>query len=291
MLVDLVLELDEPFRTTLVRHYFDGDTLADIARRDGIPEGTVRWRHNKAIERLRGRLDARSNGDRRAWIVVLAPVSTPVKIGVTTAVLGGLVANKLVIAAIVAIVGGIVWWKLPSRASTVAAMAAGSSSGAGAESGSTAPNVRAAPARVVKLASPGDRREIRSRIASVRASRGAIATPRPALPESAPELAPSLDKATIREAMHEVVPFLTQCFADALPTLGSDHLEIAAQLSLDGDRDIGTVIDAKQLHDATGKALPSVLDDCLRTTFQMLELPPLEEGDHVDVTYPFVFTK
>jgi hypothetical protein len=45
------------------------------------------------------------------------------------------------------------------------------------------------------------------------------------------------------------------------------------------------------LHDSAGQPLPSTLDDCLRSTFQMLELPPLSEGDHIDVTYPFIFTK
>jgi len=64
MLVELVLALGEPYRSTLLRHYFDGDSFAAIARRDGIPEATVRGRHKQALDQLRRRLDARSAGDR-----------------------------------------------------------------------------------------------------------------------------------------------------------------------------------------------------------------------------------
>jgi hypothetical protein len=35
--------------------------------------------------------------------------------------------------------------------------------------------------------------------------------------------------------------------------------------------------------------LPASFDECLRTTLESLELPPLAEGDTVRVTYPFVF--
>lgn len=72
MLVELVLALADPYRTTLLRRYFDGDSLAAIARRDGILETTVRERHKQALEQLRHRLDARNHGDRRAWLASLA---------------------------------------------------------------------------------------------------------------------------------------------------------------------------------------------------------------------------
>ena len=38
------------------------------------------------------------------------------------------------------------------------------------------------------------------------------------------------------------------------------------------------------------KPLPSELDSCLRDTLQQLELPPLAEGDKIDVTYPLAFS-
>src|SRR5207237_2166006 len=39
-----LVALDEPFRTTIVRRYLDGETAAEIGRALGVPSGTVRWR-------------------------------------------------------------------------------------------------------------------------------------------------------------------------------------------------------------------------------------------------------
>ena len=69
-LAGLVLELEEPFRSTLVQRFFEGRTGAEIARAAGIPEGTVRWRLSEAIARLRCRLDQRLGG-RDAWRALL----------------------------------------------------------------------------------------------------------------------------------------------------------------------------------------------------------------------------
>jgi hypothetical protein len=72
--------------------------------------------------------------------------------------------------------------------------------------------------------------------------------------------------------------------------LAGNQLEIQAHLTLDGDRDAGTIIDAQQLFDQDDQPLPAIFDDCLRSTFQRLQLPPLTEGDRVEVTYPFLFS-
>jgi RNA polymerase sigma-70 factor (ECF subfamily) len=65
-LVDLVLELDEPYRSTVIAHFVEGRTSASIARSLGIPAGTVRKRLWEALSRLRAGLDA-SSGDRHRW--------------------------------------------------------------------------------------------------------------------------------------------------------------------------------------------------------------------------------
>jgi hypothetical protein len=66
LLVDLVLELDEPYRSTVIAHFVEDRTSASIARSLGIPAGTVRKRLWEALSRLRAGLDARS-GDRKRW--------------------------------------------------------------------------------------------------------------------------------------------------------------------------------------------------------------------------------
>lgn len=39
-----LVALDEPFRTTVIRRYLDSESAAEIARAQGVPPGTVRWR-------------------------------------------------------------------------------------------------------------------------------------------------------------------------------------------------------------------------------------------------------
>ena len=69
-----VSALEEPFRQTLILHFYDGVSSADIGRRLGVPAGTVRWRLKEGLDRIRRRLDQRCNGDRRAWVRALVPL-------------------------------------------------------------------------------------------------------------------------------------------------------------------------------------------------------------------------
>ncbi|MFT3697481.1 MAG: sigma-70 family RNA polymerase sigma factor [Kofleriaceae bacterium] len=65
-----LVALEEPFRTAIVRRYFDGVSAADIARALDVPAGTVRWRIKTGLERLRAALD----DEAPAWRRVLVPV-------------------------------------------------------------------------------------------------------------------------------------------------------------------------------------------------------------------------
>jgi RNA polymerase sigma-70 factor (ECF subfamily) len=76
VLVDAVAQLEEPLRTTLVQRWFEGRSSVEIARLQGVPEGTVRWRLRRGLEELRTRLDRRY-GDRSAWALVFAPFAGP----------------------------------------------------------------------------------------------------------------------------------------------------------------------------------------------------------------------
>jgi len=75
-LVAEVLQLDEPYRSTIVHRYFDDLSVAEIARLMKTPPKTVETRLRRAIQQLRGRLDEAWGGDRRAWslgLVALVP--------------------------------------------------------------------------------------------------------------------------------------------------------------------------------------------------------------------------
>lgn len=67
-----LLSLEEPYRRTLLLRYFEDLEPTEIARRDGVPAGTVRSRLKRGLDLLRTRLDSTRDGDRRAWALPLA---------------------------------------------------------------------------------------------------------------------------------------------------------------------------------------------------------------------------
>jgi RNA polymerase sigma-70 factor (ECF subfamily) len=69
-LSELVLALEEPIRTTVLLRYQEGHSSAEIARRQRVPAGTVRWRLKRGVDQLRAELDAR-HGGRSAWLGAL----------------------------------------------------------------------------------------------------------------------------------------------------------------------------------------------------------------------------
>jgi hypothetical protein len=152
--------------------------------------------------------------------------------------------------------------------------------------------------RVTKLANLEERKALADHIARANAAHagrrehdgGAAATHAPApprLPDADPQ--PVVDKTSIRQAMHEVIPAIAECYEKAMPTLADTHVKITASLHLTGDPDVGTLIDTDAIADDKGTPLPAAFDDCLRSTFMLMALPPLAEGDHIDVRYPFEF--
>jgi RNA polymerase sigma factor (sigma-70 family) len=66
LLVDLVLDLAEPYRTTIIARFVEGRTAASIARSQRVPESTIRGRVREGLARLRVQLDE-ARGERKAW--------------------------------------------------------------------------------------------------------------------------------------------------------------------------------------------------------------------------------
>lgn len=65
--VGAVEALDEPLRTTVVLRYLDGHPPREVARRMDVPVKTVHSRLERALPRLRARLDREVDGGRDAW--------------------------------------------------------------------------------------------------------------------------------------------------------------------------------------------------------------------------------
>lgn len=123
-LIEVLDEIDEPFRTTLVLLYFEDLSSAEIARLQKVPSATVRWRHQRGLDELREKLDRRFGGSRAAWSVLFAPLFRPVLVPTTAppaaasipipqGVLAMSAVSKVVAASLaVAAVAGVIWWQI-----------------------------------------------------------------------------------------------------------------------------------------------------------------------------------
>jgi RNA polymerase sigma factor (sigma-70 family) len=129
-LAGALVALDEPFRTTVIRRYFDGRSAAELARELGVPAGTVRWRLKTGLARLRAALDDTSPRWQRAFMPFLG---VAVKTKTSTVVV-------LVVLILIALLGGL--WFAHSR-NTAPPVASGPASRAAAPTAAVAP--RAAP--------------------------------------------------------------------------------------------------------------------------------------------------
>ena len=185
------------------------------------------------------------------------------------------------------------WWRGRDREAAPArqASAAGGSGSAIANPAASGP-----PTRVRKVTAE-ERRALAERIAAAQAARAGHAsaahgaTPRPALPDGSEAESHDLERIQthVLDALKGAIPFLAECYNVHAPATAKGGMTAVAQMTLTGDPDIGTVIDADQIFDDQHQPIAKELDDCLRGTMQTLELPPLDEGDSVKIQYSFRF--
>jgi RNA polymerase sigma-70 factor (ECF subfamily) len=87
-----VLALAEPYRATVRLHYVEELSSAEIARRLGILDATVRRRLKHARDELRARLTAHDDAPRRGSLAALAPLAKGAAPSpASTVLVGGLV--------------------------------------------------------------------------------------------------------------------------------------------------------------------------------------------------------
>ncbi|MEZ5989718.1 MAG: sigma-70 family RNA polymerase sigma factor [Planctomycetota bacterium] len=111
VVVEEVLRMPEPYRSTLVLRYLEELEPKEIARRTGDPASTVRVRLKRGLEQLRARLDARNGGDRRGWMLALVPfAATGAGVAAYAGQAGLSLGAKLSAAAVVVAAG--TWWLL-----------------------------------------------------------------------------------------------------------------------------------------------------------------------------------
>lgn len=114
-----VLALPQPQRSTVLLRYFEGLEPSRIARRQGVPAGTVRSRLKRGLDSLRADLDRECGGDRQAWVAALLPwAGTAPTAGTagSAGILGALATTaktKAILAILgVLLAGGLLGWHL-----------------------------------------------------------------------------------------------------------------------------------------------------------------------------------
>ncbi len=108
---DELLALGEPYRSTVLLHFIEGYSSAEIARRLGIPDGTVRRRLKVGIDQLRERLRKRTDQPARGWLAALVPLARGLGPAPMPAPTGIAVAKKIGIALVLVLVviAAVVW--------------------------------------------------------------------------------------------------------------------------------------------------------------------------------------
>lgn len=98
-------ELAEPYRTAVRLRFYAEQSVAQIARAQGVPVGTAGWRVSEGVKRLRSQLDRDAGGDARPWLMALCPglafSETPAA-GPPAATPGGTIMTKLAISIVLA---------------------------------------------------------------------------------------------------------------------------------------------------------------------------------------------
>ncbi len=202
----------------------------------------------------------------------------------------GTVALTLIVA--FSLVFMIVWSRRERAAEQAALDEAFAASKAGSSTPTTTPPAGAAGSteKVRKLDKPG-RTALLERIQTARNSRaGGVATassaaPRPALPA----LAGTISKDDIRAGVRAVIPLLAECYDAAQGRLSIKEGKIIVQMHLSGEPDVGTLIEKAEIEGDAHFTKDAELVECLQQTMLSVELPPIEGGGTIDITYPIAF--
>jgi RNA polymerase sigma factor (sigma-70 family) len=189
--VRAVLDLPEPYRSTLLRRYFEDLGPAAIAARERVPLETVRTRLRRGLDMVRERFDRENDGDRRAWCLLLLPLARragsaeaagTAAAGTAAAFLAFLTWKAAVAAAVLAAAGIGAWaWSGPGVAAAPVAPPA-----APVVAAAKPPAPPPAPPAVAAVPAPaaakGMRIEVDVRDAADRPASGAVAALRAAGP-------------------------------------------------------------------------------------------------------------
>ena len=150
---------------------------------------------------------------------------------------------------------------------------------------SSAGSAVATPAGQIRKITPEQRHELEQKIAAARAARAQSAAPaRPALPSSHEGGIANLPPGAL-DMLKEALPYLGACYGNGATVTGPHRALVL--MSMHGDPDVGTLIDPGDMHDENGGAIDPEIASCLTSTLQSLQLPPLGDGEAVQLQFTF----
>jgi len=305
-LAELVEELEEPVRATILLRYVEGLSAAEIARRTDTPAGTVRWRVKQGLELLRVALDRDSGGERTVWHVALVPLSAAAETAPAGGFLAGVFAMKMMtkLLAGMLLVGGIAIVAVvatradqPNDAAPERAMASQHQPRARAAAPALTPSAEPTPADALprRLPSVEARERLERDIARARTKRlareraDAVRQPtsKPGTPAGE---RPDFDKDYIHGQMQDLLPLIKECYEMALeidPALGG---KIVLDFNIVGEPDVGGVVESSEIDDELSTLKHPAMAECVRETVYALEVEPPPTGGSVRVRFPFTFS-
>jgi RNA polymerase sigma-70 factor (ECF subfamily) len=297
-LVDLVMELDEPYRSTIIARFVEGRTSASIAKSLGIPGGTVRKRLHEALSRLRAGLDA-DTGDRKRWApAVLAFAKGGIQVAKPTKLVFVILAALLLTT--VAIVVSMRGSGTPTTQTTASSHTPSSQTSSGeTPSVDLASTAAASDGPVPRPPVTGHRASMLAAIATARDARehrtGAAPPPPPRKPGARTASPGDSTTTTLditdktgdtsdweKRALGTLNDLLGQCYdlgrAEDAKLAGS----ITIRFTLVGEPGVGGLLERVEIVDEDTTISQQTLRDCLGQQLYALELDPPPDGVTVE---------
>ena len=295
LLVELVIELDEPYRSTIIGRFVEGRTSASIAQALGIPAGTVRKRLHEGLSRLRAGLDANA-GDRKRWApAVLAFANGGIQVAKTTKLVLVVLAALLLASATTFMIAfsmrgsvGETAASTPSRETTASSGATPAGPSVAAATDPRTPQRPVPERRAAMLAAIERAREARDH-------RTAAPTRTPAAP-GAPTTPGTDSTATTlditdntgdtsdwqKRAIGTLNRLLGQCYDLGRAEDANLAGTLTVRLTLVGEPDLGGLLERVEIRDGDTTITQQTIRECVTQQLYALELDPPSDGVSVE---------
>jgi RNA polymerase sigma-70 factor (ECF subfamily) len=313
LLAGLVAGLAEPYRSTLLLHYYEGLSSAEIARLQRVPAGTVRWRLKAGLDQLRSNLDRESPGGRKIWFVALLPLADRAALGPASlwqhalkgALIMGQTSKVAAVATLLVASGGLFF--ATRRAPPANEVVAASGPAPAHEAPSTPTDARRARdalrdeilaalrRREAELAPPAAPRVPSAPVAPVAAAiaapaAAAVEAPEPANSAPTPLAVGHYEPSYIQEVFREAMfPLLSQCYENALAQRPKLAGTFVLSFAIVADPEVGGVVDEAEF-DPESDLKDAEMEACARESLLTLTFDkPPRGGGRVTVKYPVAF--